>query len=92
MIKGASLALFVTSQTVFDVTARSTFRVAAAAAASLYYWFTVPAVVGAAELTLRLGPFPGWGVVLGRGLLLKRVAAWLLDAPRRARSLSGAPS
>lgn len=92
LFAATSLALFVTAQTVFDVSARSAIRVAAAAAAGLYYWFTVPAVVGAAELTFELGPFPGWVVVLGRGLLLALVAAWLLDAPRRARSLSAAPS
>ncbi|MEX0600657.1 MAG: hypothetical protein WD205_08445, partial [Rhodothermales bacterium] len=87
LLAAASFALFVGGQFVFRFSARNGIRVAAAAAAGLYYWFTVPAIIAATEATWGMGPAAGWVDALGRGLLLLVVGLWFLDAPRRSRRL-----
>jgi len=82
---GASLVLFLALQTVLRFRARTGLRIAAATAAGLYYWFTVPAMVDAAEIALGSSPAPAWVQGAGHVLFLGLVAVWLLNARHRDR-------
>jgi nitrite reductase (NADH) large subunit len=73
-----------------------TLRVAAATAAALYYWFTIPAIAGAAERLVHLGTAPAWTVSATRVAMLALVALWFLlalrEAPRRETELDVTPA
>lgn len=58
---------------------------AAALAAGIYYWFTVPSVIGATEAMWGLAPTPGWVEPTAQVVVLALVAAWLATVPRRRR-------
>jgi hypothetical protein len=60
-------------------------RLGAALAGGLYYWFTVPAVLGAVEALQGIESVPMWLEPAGRAVFLGLVLFWFLDAPRRAR-------
>lgn len=86
----ASLGLFVALQVVLRLRASTAARAGAAAAASLYYWFTVPAVFAATEALWGFGPPAPWIPITLRAGFLLLVVAWFVDAPRRVRSMAGA--
>ncbi|MEX2529992.1 MAG: 4Fe-4S binding protein [Gemmatimonadota bacterium] len=82
----ASLALFVLVHRISGTGLLATARAAAALAAAAYYWFTVPAVIGATEAVWGLGPAPPILEFWGRAFFLALVAFWWLSARRRVRS------
>jgi nitrite reductase (NADH) large subunit len=60
-----------------------TLRVAAATAAGLYYWFTIPSIANAADKLVHLGAAPDWAVAATRVLFLAIVAVWFLLSLRQ---------
>jgi nitrite reductase (NADH) large subunit len=77
----ASVALFAVGDRLLGARVTPTARAAAAAAAGLYYWFTVPAVIVAAEAMWSFGPAPNWLPLVGQALLLGLVGFWWLGKP-----------
>lgn len=89
LYSAGSFALLGAVQALPGIGAGWGLRLSAAAAAGVYYWFTVPAVIAAAEANWLAAPAPPWAVVAGRALFLGLAVVWLLDSPRRA--LRGVP-
>lgn len=87
-----SLSLFVLGHRLSGIDLMATARAAAALAAATYYWFTVPAVIGATEAVWGLGPAPSPLESSGRVFFLCLVAFWWLSAQRRARRSRAAGS
>lgn len=85
LLTAMSLVLLVAFQALFGLTATTGLRVGAAAAAGLYYWFSVPLVLEATQAMWGLDPFPGWVSVILRAAFLLLISAWFLNATRRAR-------
>ena len=77
----ASVALFALGDRLLGARVTPSARAAAAAAAGLYYWFTVPAVIVAAEAMWGLGPAPDWLPIAGQAVLLGLVGFWWLGKP-----------
>jgi len=75
-------------QLLFRLPARTGLRIGAAAAAGLYYWFTVPLVLDAFRSMGVIESAPEWMSVALRAVFLLLVLAWFVDAPRRARALT----
>lgn len=78
-----SLVLLVALQSTTRWPAARVVRLAAALAAGAYYWYSVPQIAGAAELTFGIAAAPEWGLAGARTALLGLVAVWLLRARRR---------
>jgi nitrite reductase (NADH) large subunit len=79
LYSAASLLTLVAVQTTLGWRAGEAMKVGAAAAAGIYYWYTVPQAVAAAEATW-LGPAPGWVSGVGLVTSLGFVTFWFWNA------------